>query len=619
MSMSELPRMRRMGFEPDDRPHSVRQLPRLALEATALVWQAAPRLVLILVALQIVSAAGFGATLLVVRGLVAQLLTVQQTHIGFAATLPALGLLAGLLLLITFAGTFQNSIRMLLTEEVSEFAFQPVVEVATAVELEAFDSSEFHDRMQRALNAGVRPFQISQALLQVGGSLATMVGLVIVLFVLQPLLLPTLLLTLVPLLLAASAFSREFRSLSLQLSDHERRRHYVRGLLTNTASAKEVRAYGLADHLRDLARRMFARRIAELRQLVTRGSLRSLVGSTAASAAIVLTIAVLLWFVVSRGMSVATATAAAIAIVGLGPQVGGLAFGVGQLYESALFLEDLSAFRQLLPEIIAVRPSAPAPERFRTLRVDNVRFTYPGSETLALDGVSLSIHSGEVVALVGENGSGKTTLAKVLSGLYLPQAGRVWWDSTDVSEVDAAQLRRGIAVVFQDFGQYLFPVADNIGLGRVEAIGDRVGIERAARRAGADEFIQRLPLAYDTMLGKMFEGGEELSVGHWQRMALARAFFRDAPFVILDEPTAALDARAEHALFESIRTLFAGRTVLLISHRFSSVLSADTIFVLDGGRLVEHGTHAELLAAAGLYAELFTLQAQAYREEGGVR
>ena len=616
--MAEVPRLRRLGFEPDDRPHSARQLPRLLLDAAALVWTAAPRLVLVLVVLQLVSAAGFGATLLVVRAVVAQLLTAQQTHIGLPTVLPELALMTGVLLLITFSATFGNSVRLVLTEQVSESAFQPVVDVATAVDLEAYDSSEFHDRMQRALNAGVRPFQITQALLQLGGSVATVIGLVAVLLLLQPLLLPSLLLTLVPLLLAASAFSRDFRTFSVQFNEHERRRQYVRSLLTGAGtgegSAKEVRAYGLADHLRGVARRLFERRMAELWHLVGRGSARSLLGSAMSALAIAVTIGVVAWFVLDRGMSVATATAAAIAIVGLAPQVASLAFAVGQLYESALFLDDLSAFRALLPAIMAARPSAPAPERFTSLRLDDVRFTYPGSERPALDGVSLTVRRGEVVALVGENGSGKTTLAKILSGLYRPQDGRVCWDGVDVSGVDPEQLRRGIAVVFQDFGQYLFPVADNIGLGQVERIEDRPAIELSARRAGADEFIARLPRAYDTMLGKMFEGGEDLSVGQWQRIALARAFFRDAPFVILDEPTAALDARAEHALFESIRTLFGGRTVLLISHRFSSVLSADRIFVLDEGRLVEAGTHAELMDARRLYAELFTLQAEAYRD-----
>jgi len=606
--------MRRLGFEPDDRPHSTRQLPRLLLDAAALVWRASPRLVMVLVALQLVSAAAFGVVLLAVRAVVAQLLTAQQTHIGLSAVLAPLGLMTVVLVFITFSATFSNSIRMVLTEQVSESAFQPVVDVASAVDLEAYDRSDFHDRMQRALNASGRPLQLTIALLQLGGSLATIIGLVAVLLVLQPLLLPTLLLTLVPLLLAMSAFSREFRAFSVQFSEHERRRQYVRGLLTGGDMAKEVRAYGLAGHLRGLARKMFERRMAELWNLVGRGSARSLAGSAAAALAISLTIGVMAWFVIERGMSVATATAAAIAIVGLAPQVASLAFGVGQLYENALFLEDLSAFRALLPEVLAARSPAPAPERFDTLRLDEVGFVYPGSERAALTGVSLTIRRGEVVALVGENGSGKTTLAKILSGLYRPHTGRVCWDGTDVSEVDAEQLRSGIAVVFQDFGKYLFPVADNIGLGRVEEIEDRPAIERAAGRAGADEFIGGLPRGYDTMLGKMFEGGEDLSVGQWQRIAVARAFFRDAPFVILDEPTAALDARAEHALFESIRTLFAGRTVLLISHRFSSVLSADRIFVLDEGRLVEEGTHAELMSARGLYSELFLLQAEAYRD-----
>jgi ATP-binding cassette, subfamily B, bacterial len=237
--------------------------------------------------------------------------------------------------------------------------------------------------------------------------------------------------------------------------------------------------------------------------------------------------------------------------------------------------------------------------------------------------VCLDLRAGEEVALVGENGSGKTTLAKLLAGLYRPDSGTICWDDTDISTVDPDSLRTRIAVIFQDFERFHLTAAENIGLGRVEAIDDPAGIRGAAEQAGADAFIQRLPDGYDTMLGPEFtralvgpkDRGTDLSVGQWQRMALARAFYRRTPMVILDEPTAALDPRAEAELFDRIRSLLTGRSVLFISHRFSSVRSADRIYVLDAGRVVESGSHQELMATEGLYAELFTLQAAAYLEE----
>jgi ATP-binding cassette subfamily B protein len=313
-------------------------------------------------------------------------------------------------------------------------------------------------------------------------------------------------------------------------------------------------------------------------------------------------------------MTLAAATAAAVAIVQLGGVLTSLAFGASQLYEGSLFLEDHRVFHDLLPEVRRARPAGPAPTGFQTIHVEGVGFTYPEAAAPALEDVSLTLRRGEIVALVGENGSGKTTLAKLLCQLYRPQRGRIRWDGTDLAEVDADRLRDAIAVLFQDFGQYLFDAASNVGVGRVERRTDRAGIERAAREAGAHEFLAALPEGYDTMLGKIFEGGVDLSVGQWQRIALARAFFRDAPLVILDEPTAALDARREHELFASMRALLRDRTVLLISHRFSSVLSADRIYVLKSGRIVEQGTHGELMRLGGLYAELFTLQAAAYLE-----
>jgi ATP-binding cassette, subfamily B, bacterial len=253
-----------------------------------------------------------------------------------------------------------------------------------------------------------------------------------------------------------------------------------------------------------------------------------------------------------------------------------------------------------------------APRRFERLVAEDVSFTYPESHRPAVDGVSVEIGAGEVIALVGENGSGKTTLAKMLAGLYRPESGRIRWDGVDLADVDADELRDSIAVIFQDFERYLLPARENIGLGRSESIDDIDAIRAASQRADADRFLADLPEGYETMLGREFAGGYDLSIGQWQRVALARAFFRDAPFVILDEPTAALDARSESQLFDRMRELLDGRSVVLISHRFSSVRNADRIYVLHDGRVVEHGAHDELMAADGLYAELFTLQARAY-------
>jgi len=242
-----------------------------------------------------------------------------------------------------------------------------------------------------------------------------------------------------------------------------------------------------------------------------------------------------------------------------------------------------------------------------------VTFGYPGSERVALRDVSVRIEPGEVVALVGANGSGKTTLAKLLAGLYLPSEGRVCWAGKDSREVDRREVLAHTAIVFQDFMQYALSAGDNIGLGRHERASDTAGIVRAAEQAGADRDLSALPDGYQTLLGPAFIDGTDLSTGQWQRVALARTFFRDAPLVILDEPTAALDAKAEHELFARIGELFADRSVLLISHRFSTVRAADRIYVLNEGSVVESGTHVELLAAGGTYAELFMLQASPYQ------
>src|SRR5262249_10435009 len=326
-------------------------------------------------------------------------------------------------------------------------------------------------------------------------------------------------------------------------------------------------------------------------------------------------IAGILWLAASHKLALSSAAAGAAALVLLGQRLAFAGQSAGMLQESAMFIDDFLAFTAQAPRVHSCPPRPPEPDTgsFGPIEAQGVTFSYPGSERIALRGVSLRIEPGEVVALVGANGSGKTTLAKLLAGLYLPSEGRICWDGRDTRDMDRRELLAHTAVGFQDFIQYALSARDNIALGRHERARDTAAIVQAAERAGAGSDIAGLPEGYQTLLGPAFIDGTDLSAGQWQRVALARTFFRDAPVVILDEPTAALDAKAEHELFARIGELFADRSVLLISHRFSAVRSADRIYVLNEGCLVESGTHEQLMTVGGTYAELFSLQASPYQ------
>jgi ATP-binding cassette, subfamily B, bacterial len=423
---------------------------------------------------------------------------------------------------------------------------------------------------------------------------------------------PLVLAAAVPLLVAVARGGELMFGFRHRMTEVERRRNYLYMLLSGKDAAKELRAFGLGGFLRERFDRLYDEHLAELRKVARRRLRVSLLGNLLTTVVLAGIVAALLALALNGRIGLAEAGTAAGAVFVLGERLMSSVFAAGMLYESSLFIEDFTSFVAMAPAVEARRPRGPAPEGFERLQVEEVSFTYPSAATPAVAEVSMEIGAGEIVALVGENGSGKTTLAKLLCRLYLPQRGRVLWDGTNTAAVDPDEVRRSVAVIFQDFLHYALPAAENIGMGRHQRIGDVEGIRASALHAGADDFLAKLPDGYDTMLGPEFEGGKELSVGQWQRVALARAFFRDAPFIILDEPTAALDARAEHELFESIRTLCRGRSVLLISHRFSSVRSADRIYVLHDGQVAESGSHEELMDLGGRYAELFTLQASAY-------
>jgi ATP-binding cassette subfamily B protein len=592
---------------------SLRRLPQLCREAVQLVWAAGRRELLVVLAIKAVNGAGLAAVLLLGKGVLDGVIAAGRSGAGTGTVLPRLLALTLVSAGLGFLSAVGREHREILAELTSRHAQSRIIEVAGAVELEAYDRPAFHNRLVRAAGGGqFRPWQVVEGLTGLAGALVGIAGITLALLALQPWLVPLVLAAGVPLLVAVARGGELMFGFRQRMTEAERRRGYLYLLLSGKDAAKELRAFGLGGFLRERFDRLYDEHLAELRKVARRRLRVSLLGNLLTTVVLAGIVAALLVLALNGRIGLAEAGTAAGAVFVLGERLMNAVFAGGMLYESSLFIEDFTSFVAMAPRVEATRPRGPAPAGFRRLRVEDVSFTYPSAITPAVAGVSMEIGAGEIVALVGENGSGKTTLAKLLCRLYLPREGRVLWDGTDTATVDPDELRRSVAVIFQDFLHYSLPAGENIGMGRHQRIGDAEAVRGAAVHAGADDFLAKLPAGYDTVLGPEFEGGKELSVGQWQRVALARAFFRDAPFIILDEPTAALDARAEHELFESIRTLCRGRSVLLISHRFSSVRSADRIYVLDGGRVAESGSHDELMDLGGRYAELFTLQASAY-------
>jgi ATP-binding cassette subfamily B protein len=597
-------------------PRSARDLPRLLVAALRIVWAAGRREAAIAIALQLVGGLGTCAVVLLGKRVLDGVLAADRSGDGIGHFLPSVLVLAGVTAALGLVAAVRRQQEELLAELTTRYAQARILDVACAVELSAFDEPAFHDRVARAQASVGRAPMVVFGLAMVAMSLAGAAGALVALLALQPVLAPLAALVIVPAALITSQRGEAIYRFAFGMTPRDRERGYLASLLTGRDPAKEVRAFGLAQVLRARHDALYDERVAELRRIARRQTRFALLANLASAVITGGTLALLVVLALDRSMSLADAAAAAAAILLLGQRVVFGGFGAANLYESALFIRDIVSFLELdAPPRPALNGVAAQPLRRAPFPVvaRDVSFSYPGSDRPALDGVSLAIEPGEIVALVGENGSGKTTLAKLLGALYVPTAGDVLWDGASTALADRDALRRDAAVIFQDFIRYSLPARDNIALGRHERRDDDAAVRAAAAGTGAHDDIVGLPQGYETMLGPAFEGGTDLSLGQWQRLALARVFFRDAPFVILDEPTAALDARAEAQLFEAIRTLLGGRSVLLISHRFSSVRTADRIHVLHDGRIAEAGTHCDLMDAGGRYAELFTLQAAAYR------
>ncbi len=599
-----------------DQRKSVGRLTRLVARSLSMVWQSARKPFAALIGLQILNAVALVFQVIAIQLALTAVLTISASAGGggvpWSLVEPVL-LLAGATALTAVIASVQAGLGRYAGELVAAVMWQRVLHVATRVDLRKFESARFYDRLQRVqASALTRPYQITYGLVATIGAVVASIGLLVAIMLVQPALLPLLLIAGVPVLITSRRQSQlEFDFLARQ-TQSMRLRTYLTWVQTGRDEAKEVRAFGLARNFGKRLNTLYAEYLRDLAQHLLQRSKLGAIGSLGSAVLLALTLVLLVWLISTGRLSIAEAAAALVAIRLLASQVQNGFTGVQAIFESGLFIDDLDGFLTLAPAAEGGSREIAPPAEFRRIRADAVSFSYPGRSQLALQAANIEINSGEVVALVGENGSGKTTLAKVIAGLYEPGSGAVRWDGIDVRGFRPELFRERVAIIFQDFVRYALSAEENIAIARPDDEIDHAAIREAAKIADADAFLSALPAGYQTPLSRRFAGGHELSGGQWQKVAIARAFYRRAPLVIIDEPTASLDARAEYELFSSLHEVLRGRTALIISHRFSTVRTADRIYVLDHGRVVEHGSHDELMDLGGRYAELFHLQASAY-------
>ncbi|MBB1116517.1 ABC transporter ATP-binding protein [Stenotrophomonas sp. W1S232] len=489
-----------------------------------------------------------------------------------------------------------------------------LMEHAARLDLEDLEDPEQQDRIERARRQTTGRSSLMSQLFGQVQDVITVASLAVGLMVYAPWLIVLLAVALIPAFIGESHFNTLGYSLNFHWTPERRQLDYIRLTGGSVETAKEVKIFNLHHFLiaryRQLAGKFYQANRALARRRAVWGSVLAALGT----AGYYLAYAYIAWRTVRGDFSIGDLSFLAGSFARLRQLLEGLLVGFSQVASQALYLDDLFSFFAIEPEIGSKPDALPVPEPIQQGFVfEDVGFCYPGSQRWAVRHLSFELRAGEVLALVGENGAGKTTLVKLLARLYDPDEGRILLDGRDLRDYDLDSLRASLGVIFQDFVRYHLTAAENIGVGQVDAMDDQQRIEQAAQRGMADEVIASLPDGYAQVIGRRFRQGVDLSGGQWQKIAIARAYMRDAQVMILDEPTAALDARSEFEVFQRFKELSSGRTAVLISHRFSSVRMADRILVLGNGRVEASGTHEQLMAAGGRYAELFALQAEGYR------
>jgi ATP-binding cassette subfamily B protein len=521
----------------------------------------------------------------------------------------------GLFLLNTVINHARRFLQQVIQLQLANRIRGEIIRKALTLDLAYFEHPEFYDRLQNARReSGYKPVDLINETFLIVQNTITLISFALLLLRFSPWLVVILVGTSIPVFIAETRFSEQgFRLLSRRAPE-TRQVNYLARLLTEDSSAKEIKLFHLGELLLSRYMTLFEKFFREDKALALRRAVVGFALGLIATAGFYGSYAWIVWHAVQGRISLGDMTLY-LAIFRQGQTTfQTMLSAVGSIYENNLFMANLFEFLALKPQMDVTARHNRLPARLlRGIEFRGVGFRYPENGGWAVRDINLTIRPDEKIALVGPNGAGKTTLIKLLSRLYDPAEGAILMDGIDIRQLDPDELRQKIGIIFQDFVRYHLPARENIGVGQVEALEERDRIIESAQKSGAHPIIENLPDGYETMLGRWFRGGHELSIGQWQKIALARAFMRDAEILVLDEPTASLDAETEYELFRRFQELTAGKMAILISHRFSTVRMADRIVVLEEGRIAEIGSHDELLSREGIYAHLFGMQAEGYR------
>jgi ATP-binding cassette, subfamily B, bacterial len=512
---------------------------------------------------------------------------------------------------VVLLNTLQGASRELLGDSLQNRITMQILQKSANLEVEQFENAKTYDALKNAYNeVGFRPISVATQVLAFAQAIITLASIGVLLAQLGWLVLLLTLIATLPSVIVSNRFGAENYRMIRRRTPDARVQNYLGTLLTSDQLVKEVRLFGFESYLLKRWQEYYQKFRAQLVPLITRRSLWSFGASLLSSLLIGAATFSVLYKASQAQISVGDF---ALFVGGLGQvqgQFSSLLSGVSNIYQSLLYMRNLFEFLELPQRDL--NAGLVWSEPIEKIELEQVGFRYPLTTKDVLKDVSLVVEKGQALALVGENGAGKTTIVKLITRLFEPTSGRILLNGKDAAAYSPRSVQQQMSIIFQDYGQYQMTARENVALGQLEALSDTSALEQAGEKSGANEFVQSLPRGYDTMLGRMFEGGRQLSGGQWQRLALSRLYFRDASVLVFDEPTAALDAQAEFNTIEALRAQAKDRITVLISHRFSTVRLADQIVVLEHGVVQERGSHAQLLEQGGVYAALFKLQAKGY-------